>query len=153
MPRAGSPEQRDINYVKPAENAVDDRPENRVVVGVGDRDRQRRAEADAVFGALDADAVVSISVHGGPRKLSASVLRANRGCKRRIPRSLSSASRMERSEIRATGMRRRVARMERKRNPGCATEPERSASRAAAAAMPLVCPGLRCAPSGLRDSE
>jgi len=45
---------------------VDDRPENRVVVGIGDRDGQGRAEAHAVFCALDPNPVVSISVHDDP---------------------------------------------------------------------------------------
>ena len=67
MPWAGSPKQRDIDHVEPAQNAVDDRPENRVVVGLGDRDGERRAKTHAVFRALDPNPVVSISVHGGSR--------------------------------------------------------------------------------------
>src|SRR6476660_3441278 len=63
---ASSPEQRDIDYVEPAKNAVDDRPQDRMVVGVGDRDGERRAKTHAVFRALDANPVVSISVHGDP---------------------------------------------------------------------------------------
>src|SRR5262249_48548295 len=47
-------EQHIIDHIKPAEEAVDDRPQHRVVVGVGDRDGKRRAEADAVFCAFDA---------------------------------------------------------------------------------------------------
>src|SRR5690349_19020753 len=61
-----SPKQRDEDHVEPAEQAVDDRPQDRMVVGVGDRDGERRAEADAVFRALDADAVIAIAVHGDP---------------------------------------------------------------------------------------
>ena len=64
------PEQGEIDHVKPAQNAVDDRPEDRVVVGIGDRDRERRAKADAVFGALDPNSIETISVH-----LSTSVAR------------------------------------------------------------------------------
>jgi hypothetical protein len=41
---------------------VDDRPENRVVVGIGDRDGDRRAKTHAVFRALDPNPVVSTSV-------------------------------------------------------------------------------------------
>src|SRR4029077_2693452 len=63
---AGSAEQRDIDHVEPAQDAVDDRPQDRMVVGIGDRDGERRAEADAVFRALDPNAVISISVHGDP---------------------------------------------------------------------------------------
>src|SRR6266403_3283032 len=70
MPWAGSPKQRDIDHVEPAQNAVDDRPENRVVVGIGDRDGERRAKTHAVFRALDPNPVVSISVHGDPCVLS-----------------------------------------------------------------------------------
>src|SRR5258707_15185849 len=63
---AGSPKQRDIDHVEPAQNAVDDRPEDRVVVGIGDRDGERGAETHAVFRALDPNPVVSVSVHGDP---------------------------------------------------------------------------------------
>jgi len=45
---------------------MDDRPEDRVVIGIGDRDSECRAEAHAVFRALDSNPVVSISVHGDP---------------------------------------------------------------------------------------
>jgi len=62
-----SPKQRDIDDVEPAQDAVDDRPQDRMVVGIGDRDGERRAEAHAVFRALDPDCVVSIAVHGDPR--------------------------------------------------------------------------------------
>src|SRR5258705_12244437 len=68
MPWAGSRKQRDIDHVEPAQNAVDDRPENRVVVGIGDRDGERRAKAHAVFRALDPNPVVSTSVHGDPSR-------------------------------------------------------------------------------------
>ena len=59
----GLAEQCDIDDVEPAENAVDDRPEDGMIVGVGDRDRKRRAEADTVFCSLDPDSVVTIAVH------------------------------------------------------------------------------------------
>jgi hypothetical protein len=38
-----------------------------MVVGIGDRDGQGRAEADAVFRTLDPNPIVPISVHGIPR--------------------------------------------------------------------------------------
>src|SRR5437868_15291956 len=63
---AGSPKQREIDHVEPAQDAVDDRPEDRMVAGVGDRDGERRAKTHTVFRALDANAVISISVHGDP---------------------------------------------------------------------------------------
>src|SRR5215470_6427356 len=47
-------EQQVIDHIEPAEEAVDDRPQHRVVVGVGDRDGKCRAEADGVFCAFDA---------------------------------------------------------------------------------------------------
>src|SRR5262245_7400351 len=47
-------EQHVIDHIEPAEEAVDDRPQHRVVVGVGDRDGKRRTKADAVFRAFDA---------------------------------------------------------------------------------------------------
>src|ERR1051325_5393628 len=55
-------EQDVIDHIKPAEEAVDDRPQHRMVVGVGDRDGKRRAKADAVFGAFDA-VIDDLSVH------------------------------------------------------------------------------------------
>src|SRR6202035_1995420 len=58
-----SAEQREIDDIDPAEDAVDDRPQDRMVVRIGDRDRQRRAEADAIFGAFDANGVIAASVH------------------------------------------------------------------------------------------
>jgi len=61
-----SPKQRDIDDVEPAQDAVDDRPQDRMIVGIGDRDGERRAEAHAVLRALDPNPVVSISVHGDP---------------------------------------------------------------------------------------
>src|SRR4029078_8639041 len=64
--RLRSPEQRDIDHVEPAKNAVDDRPQDRMGVGIGDSKRQRRAKTDAVFRALDPNPVVSVSVHGEP---------------------------------------------------------------------------------------
>src|SRR6267154_4657331 len=39
-----------------------------MVVGIGDRDGERRAEAHAVFRALDPNSIVSISVHGDPSR-------------------------------------------------------------------------------------
>src|SRR6266446_897608 len=62
----GSLEQRDVDHVEPAQDAMDDRPEDRVVVGIGDRDGECRAEAHAVFRALDPNSIVSIFVHGDP---------------------------------------------------------------------------------------
>lgn len=64
--QTGSLEKCVIDHVEPAQNAVDDRPEDRVVVGIGDRDGERRAKAHAVLRALDPNPVVSISVHGDP---------------------------------------------------------------------------------------
>jgi hypothetical protein len=44
-------EQRKIDHVEPAQEAVDDRPQDRLVVDVRNGDGERRAETDAVFGA------------------------------------------------------------------------------------------------------
>src|SRR5205823_1168370 len=60
--RSGS-EQQEKDHVDPAENPVDDGPHDRVVVVVGDRDRQGRAEAGAVLGAFDPDPVGALPVH------------------------------------------------------------------------------------------
>src|ERR1700733_4671822 len=74
MRRAGSSKHRDIDDVEPAQDAVDDRPQDRVVVGIGDRDGEGRAKTHAIFRALDPHAVGSISVHGDPRGLKPSHL-------------------------------------------------------------------------------
>jgi hypothetical protein len=66
MLQAGSPKQRNVDHVEPAQDAMDDRPEDRVVVGIGDRDGERRAKTHAVFRALDPNPVLSIFVHGDP---------------------------------------------------------------------------------------
>src|SRR5206468_1564420 len=63
MLQAGSPKQREIDHIEPAQDAVDDRPQDRVVVGIGDRDGECRAKTHAVFRALDPNPVISISVH------------------------------------------------------------------------------------------
>src|SRR5581483_329208 len=56
--REGAPlalfEQGEIDDVEPAEEAVDNGPQDRMVVGIGNGDGERRAEADAVFGTFDA---------------------------------------------------------------------------------------------------
>src|ERR1700751_832618 len=57
------PKQCEINDVNPAQNAVDDRPEDGTVVGVGDRHRQCGAETHAVFGAFKSDCVGTVAVH------------------------------------------------------------------------------------------
>src|SRR6266480_589772 len=51
MRRRGSPAsgQREVDDVEPGEDAVDDRPENRVMDAPGDRDREGAAEADATL--------------------------------------------------------------------------------------------------------
>jgi hypothetical protein len=46
------PEQCEIDHVQPAQNAVDDRAEDRLVGGVADGDSERAAKAYAVFRAL-----------------------------------------------------------------------------------------------------
>jgi hypothetical protein len=56
-------QKREVEDVKPTEDPMDDRPQDRVVGGVGDRDRQSRAEAHAVFRSFEADAVSSPSIH------------------------------------------------------------------------------------------
>ena len=56
-------EQGKIDDVEPAEKAVDDGPKDRVIVGVGNCDRQGRAKAHPVFRPFEADAVSSPSVH------------------------------------------------------------------------------------------
>src|SRR4029453_9128446 len=55
-------EQHEIDHVEPAQEAVDDRPQDRLVVDVRDCGGERRAEADAVFGAFP-PIVVDRSVH------------------------------------------------------------------------------------------
>ena len=61
--RGLSPKQCEIDHVKPTQNAVDDRPEYRMVGGIGDRDGKGGAKAHAVFCALDPNSVVTIAVH------------------------------------------------------------------------------------------
>src|SRR5580704_8630520 len=56
-----APKQREEHDVNPAENAVDDRPEDRVIVRIGDRNRQGRAEAYAIFRAFDANPIITAS--------------------------------------------------------------------------------------------
>ena len=43
-----------IDHIKPVEEAVDDRPQHRMVVGVGDRDSERGAKTNAVLSAFNA---------------------------------------------------------------------------------------------------
>ena len=69
------PKQREINHIKPAQDAVDDGPEYRVVRCIGDGNGERRTKAYAVFRSLDASDVIAISVHAFPlRGLAANVL-------------------------------------------------------------------------------
>src|SRR5690349_5346028 len=51
------PKQREINHIKPAQDAVDDGPEYRVVRCIGDGNGERRTKAYAVFRSLDASDV------------------------------------------------------------------------------------------------
>jgi len=46
------PEQCEVDHVQLAQNAVDDRPEDRLVGGVADGDSERATKAYAVFRAL-----------------------------------------------------------------------------------------------------
>ena len=55
--------QRKINHIQPTQDAVDDRPEYRVVGGVGYRHGKGRTKAHAVFCSLDSNSVKAISVH------------------------------------------------------------------------------------------
>src|ERR1044071_5756526 len=55
--------QREIEHVEPAEDPVNDCPQDRMVGRVGDRYRQRRAKAGAVFGSLNTNPVGTSSVH------------------------------------------------------------------------------------------
>src|SRR5256885_6420543 len=103
---AASGEQRDIDHVEPAKNAMNDRPEDRVVVGIGDGNRKRRAKPHAVFRALDPNPVVAISVHGDPFGLwgrrggmVGSVLRRNLTGKLWNTRSLSSGAHSRDSQL------------------------------------------------------
>src|SRR5215472_18518156 len=56
-------EQREVDDIDPAEDAVDNRPQYRVVGVVGNRHRQGRAKAGPVLRPLHADAVSPPSVH------------------------------------------------------------------------------------------
>jgi hypothetical protein len=79
-------EQREINHIEPAQDAVDDGPEYRVVRGIGDGNGERRAKADAVFRSLNAGHVVAISVHAFPMpRCSASSEKAAFDSRRRRP--------------------------------------------------------------------
>ena len=49
--------QREIDHIEPAEDPVDDGPEDRMVVAVGDGDGERRTKADAVFRARHPDRI------------------------------------------------------------------------------------------------
>src|SRR6476619_4864262 len=53
-------EQGEIDHVEPAEDPVDDGPQDRMVVGVGNGDGERGTEAHAIFHALRAVIVRSI---------------------------------------------------------------------------------------------
>jgi hypothetical protein len=57
------PKQHEVDNVQPAQNAVDDCPEYRMVVGVRYRDGKSAAKAHAIFRTFDSNSVVAISVH------------------------------------------------------------------------------------------
>jgi len=57
------PKQREVNHVQPAQDAVDDCPQDRMVGGVGYCDSKSRAEARAVFCAFNSNAVIAIAIH------------------------------------------------------------------------------------------
>src|SRR6266851_3223197 len=57
-------EEREIDDIQPSEHPVNNRPQDRVVGRIGNRDRQRRAEAGAVFRAFDPHAIRSATVQG-----------------------------------------------------------------------------------------
>src|SRR6266581_159760 len=57
-------EEREIDDIQPTEHPMDDRPQDRVVGCIGNRDRQRRAEAGAVFRPFDPHAVSRATVQG-----------------------------------------------------------------------------------------
>src|SRR5579863_3128840 len=59
------PEQCVVDDVQPAQDAIDDCPEYRMVVGVRYRDGKSATKAHTVFRTLDPDSVVAISVHFG----------------------------------------------------------------------------------------
>jgi hypothetical protein len=54
--------QREVDNVQPAQNAVDDCPEYRMVVAVRYRDGESAAKAHAIFRTLDSNSVIAISV-------------------------------------------------------------------------------------------
>jgi hypothetical protein len=56
-------EQREVDHIEPAQDAVDDRPEDRVVGRVADRDGEGAAKANAPLRTLCFDHVVAASVH------------------------------------------------------------------------------------------
>jgi hypothetical protein len=57
------PKQCEVDNVQPAQNAVDDCPEYRMVVGVRYRDGKSAAKAHAILRTLDSNSVVAIFVH------------------------------------------------------------------------------------------
>ena len=63
MARRLRPEQREVDHIQPAQNAVDDCPKYRMVGSVGYRDSKGGTKADAVFRSLDSNPVVTVSFH------------------------------------------------------------------------------------------
>src|SRR5258706_16180281 len=60
MARRLRPEQREVDHIQPAQNAVDDCPKYRMVGSVGYRDSKGGTKAHAVFRSLDSNAVVTV---------------------------------------------------------------------------------------------
>src|SRR5262245_30903826 len=57
------PKQREVDHIEPAQDAVDDRPEDRVVGRVTDCDGEGAAKANAPLRTLCFDHIVAASVH------------------------------------------------------------------------------------------